>query len=468
MGHRGTNIVLITIDSLRPDHLGCYGYGKGTSPNIDKLASNGTVFLEAISNGGNTPSAFPSLLASSLPPLDEREWRTMMQRHTTLAELLKRTGYRTAAFHSNPYLSSIFSYNKGFDVFEDNLGKSKIDIALVRERIATRVVSSSLSRPLINFLAKVYRKLFSLFFAVRGQPIVSAEQISSQAVQWLNSHDDRFFLWLHYMDVHIPYMPPPQYVRQFAGERISRYKMGRLYEKMLAPPPQLSASEVEKLKTLYDANIRCVDDAIGWLLDKTSSRLENTIIVVTADHGDEFGEHGKFSHQTAYDGIIHVPLIMIGPNVEAGLLVKDQVSLIDLPPTLADLIGLDEVDNFHGESLLPLIKGERKADRGVISVSPFPGKQPRFLVYRTLEWKYIRTESADSEGTVLKEELYDLKNDPGETRNLHDTDMEAAKRFEMDAKTKLQQFKETKVREMNAYEKQRIKARIKKLGKSQS
>jgi arylsulfatase A-like enzyme len=270
------------------------------------------------------------------------------------------------------------------------------------------------------------------------------------------------------MDVHIPYMPPPQYVRQFAGEHISRYQMGRLFEKMIVSPDKLSSFEIDRLKKLYDADIKYVDDSIGLMFDKAASRLKNTIFVLTADHGDEFGEHMKFGHQTAYDGLIRVPLIIAGSNVEAGLLVKDQVSLIDLPPTLADLVGLGEVDVFHGESLLPLMKGRRKAARGVISVSSFPGKQPRLLVYRTLEWKYIRTESADSEGTVLKEELYDLKNDPGETRNLHDTDMEAAKRFEMDAKTKLQQFKETKVREMNAYEKQRIKARIKKLGKSQS
>ncbi|MCJ7514893.1 MAG: sulfatase-like hydrolase/transferase [Dehalococcoidia bacterium] len=466
MNRKAPNILLITIDALRFDHLGCYGYGKDTSPNIDRLASKGTVFLEAISNGGNTPSAFPSLLASALPPLDEREWRTMMQRHTTLAELLQRAGYRTAAFHSNPYLTSIFSYNKGFHVFKDDLERGKV--WTIRERITTRILSSWPKGSFLNFLTKLYKGLFGLFFTVRGRTIVTAEQISDLSLRWLKSHNDTFFLWIHYMDVHIPYMPPPQYVRQLAGGRISRYKMARLYEKMLATPPQLSASEVEKLKSLYDANIRYVDDAIGWLLGKASRQLENTIVIITADHGDEFGEHGKLSHQTAYDGIIHVPLIMTGPNVEAGQLVKDQVSLIDLPPTLADLVGLGEVDTFHGESLLPLIKGERKAVRGVISASPFPGKQPRFLVYRTPGWKYIRTESADIEGTVLKEELYDLSNDPGETRNLHDTDMEAAKRFELDAKTKLQKFKETKVREMNVYEKQRIKARVKKLGKSQS
>lgn len=466
MNRQAPSILLITVDALRFDHLGCYGYPKGTSPTIDKLASKGTVFLEAISNGGNTPSAFPSLLASALPPLDEAEWRTITQRHTTLAELLHGAGYRTAAFHSNPYVSRFFRYDKGFDVFEDNLGR--IDIGLTRRRILRKVVSSPLSKPFVKLLTKPYRRLFSLFLAFRDRSIVPAQQISSQAVQWLESHNDRFFLWLHYMDVHSPYMPPKQYVSQFLEQRVSRYEMSRLYEKMLATPPQLSLPEVEKLKDLYDADIKYVDDAIGWLLDKASSRLDNTIIVVTADHGDEFGEHAKFDHWTAYDGIIHVPLIITGPEIEAGLMVRDQVSLLDLPPTLADLVGVGEVDAFHGQSLLPLIKGEQKATGGVVSALPPPGARPRFLVYRTRQWKYILTESVDGEGAVLAEELYDLRNDPGETRNLHGADMEEAKEFELEAKNKLSQFKELKIRESSAYEKQRIRARLKKLHKLQS
>jgi arylsulfatase A-like enzyme len=462
MNRETPNILLITIDSLRFDHLGCYGYRKGTSPNIDKLASRGALFLQAISSGGNTPSAFPSLLASALPPVDESEWRGRMQWHTTLAELLRRAGYRTAAFHSNPYLTSFFNYNKGFDVFEDNL--QRIRVLTIRERIARKIVLSSLIRPFLTFLTRLYRRFFGLFLVIRGRPIVPAQKISSQAVRWLKSHNGSFFLWLHYMDVHIPYMPPRQYVSQFQEQEISRYEMSRLWEKMLATPPQLSPLEVKKLKNLYDADIKYVDDAIGWLLDKAGNRLENTIIVVTADHGDEFGEHARFGHQTIYDGIIHVPLIIRWPEAEAKVIVRDQVSLLDLPPTLADLAGLGKVDTFHGESLLSLMKGEQEAARGVISTAHLPAR-PRFLAYRTPEWKYIRTESLDSEGSVLGEELYDLRNDPGETRNLHGSDMEAAKEFELEAKSKLAQFKKFKTRESTAYEKERIKARLKKLGK---
>ncbi|MBA7618539.1 hypothetical protein ES703_25869 [subsurface metagenome] len=117
------NVILLTIDCLRFDHLGCYDYWRDTSPNIDNLASRGALFLEAISNGGMTPSAFPSILASALPPLEAAEDREILRRSTTLAELLKKAGYHTAAFHSNPFLARPFHYGKGFDAFDDSLGK---------------------------------------------------------------------------------------------------------------------------------------------------------------------------------------------------------------------------------------------------------------------------------------------------------------------------------------------------------
>ena len=116
------NILLLTIDCLRADHLGCYGYSRDTSPNIDRLASKGALFLEAISNGGRTPASFPSILASQLPPLEWEEHKQIMQRAPTLAGILKKAGYQTAAFLSNPFLTKFFHYDKGFNVFEDDLG----------------------------------------------------------------------------------------------------------------------------------------------------------------------------------------------------------------------------------------------------------------------------------------------------------------------------------------------------------
>ena len=144
-------------------------------------------------------------------------------------------------------------------------------------------------------------------------------------------------------------------------------------------------------------------------------------------------------------------------------MVKQQASLLDLAPTLAKLAGIDNLPGFRGENLLPAIRGEEKATKGVIST--LMRSKERLIAYRTPSWKYIRTESLGGSETVLAEELCDLTNDPGETRNLHEISSEAATEFELEAQNRLSQFKKLKIEERTAYEKQRVKARIKKLGK---
>jgi len=386
------NVLLLTIDCLRFDHLGCYGYQRGTSPNIDRLASRGTLFLEAISSGGNTPTAFPSILASALPPLDESEFRTVIQKHTALAELFHKARYRTAAFHSNPWLSRLFNYNKGFDIFEDNLRRVKALRAQMRIVAMTqRIKLIPTSETFLGFLRKIYRWIFYVLLpTLRGQDTVAAEEINQRAVSWLGSHNGNFFLWLHYMDVHAPCVPPQKYARQFHGHRVSRYEMSRLFQKVSSKSTQLSPSEIEKLKDLYDAEIKYVDDAIGWLLDKAGSRLENTIVIVTADHGDAFGEHGKFFHGTSlYEEILRVPLIIAGPGIEAGAVVRQQVSLLDLAPTIVGLLGLGKVHTFHGESLLPLIDEIRRfKEEAINQLSQF--EQAKIEEATTLEKERVR------------------------------------------------------------------------------
>jgi arylsulfatase A-like enzyme len=227
-------------------------------------------------------------------------------------------------------------------------------------------------------------------------------------------------------------------------------------------------SEIEKAKGLYDAAIKYVDDAIGWLLDKANSRLENTIIIITADHGDEFGEHGKFTHLTLYDGIIHVPLIITGPRVKAGAIVREQVSLFDLAPTIVDLLGLGVVHAFRGESLLPLIKGKTKMTRNVVSTFCHLGVKERLFACRSPKWKYICAKSTDTITVTLAEEFYNLEDDPGEAVNLNSLKTEEILRLKERAVNQLSQFQQAKIEERTTVEKERIKARIKKLGKSQS
>lgn len=402
--------------------------------------------------------------------MDDSEHKTIIKWHTTLAEIFGKAGYYTAAFHSNPLLTRLRNYNKGFDKFDegwgDTPGFSRLRIWLAEG--ASKIVSNKL---MTTFVAKLSNYIDSLLFASRVKsPTLSAEQISAKAVSWLNSHNKNFFLWLHYMDVHVPYMPPQKYIKQFHKKPLSRFKISSLWRKSRWNPARLSPTEIETIMKLYDACIKYVDDSIGWLLNTAGNRLENTIIIVTADHGDEFREHGKTSHLTLYDGVLHVPLIMTGPGIESGSSVREQAELMDLAPTLVDLVGLDKPATFNGQTLLPLMRGEKASDRGIISVyipmgivGPLDTLLYIISSYRTPKWKYIRTESATPPRKLIAEEIYNLQDDPGEKVNLNGTETEAIFRFKLEAIGAIEQFKKEKEEKLTSFEKERIKDQIKKL-----
>ncbi len=462
------NILLLTIDCLRADHLGCYGYSRDTSPNIDRLASKGALFLEAISNGGRTPASFPSILASQLPPLEWEEHKQIMQRAPTLAGILKKAGYQTAAFLSNPFLTKFFHYDKGFNVFEDDLGIIS-DQTLKKPKRALLRKSKVLGKIRI-LLGRILN--LTLFWAGK-QRDATAEKLTGRAVSWLKNCPSSFFLWSHFMDAHYPYLPPSKYVHQICNRHISKYRIFNLYYRRLKSlriadfrnADWLSQSEIDTLIDLYDANIRYIDDSIGKLLDSLGSRLKNTIIIITADHGEAFGEHNSLGHCTLFEELVHVPLIMVGPGIKAATIVNEPVNLLDLAPTITDLVGIDSIKGFRGRSLLPVVSGEEGVTDGTIMTNIIYESRLRLLSYRTPEWKYIRTESMDEAGTVLSEEVYDLRNDPKEKYNLQGSENGHAKTFELEAVNKILEFKRLKREEKIAYEKERIKERLSKLPK---
>jgi len=453
------NIILITVDCLRADHLGCYGYNRDTSPNIDGLASRGAKFLEVISNGGNTASAFPSIMASALPPLEKAEDKEILQRSATLAEVLKSAGYQTAGFHSNPLLTRFDGYGKGFHMFDDSFRQFSPKGARLRIRTMLKSRNSLMSK-VVHQASLILKPISS---RVLARPIVTAEEITGKAVAWLETHKDKVFLWLHYMDIHGPYVPAHKYLSPFCDHSVSQRWMNTVYRNMSRTPDKLSPSDIETLVNVYDANIRYTDDSIGLLLNKLGSHLANTFVILTADHGDELGEHGNFGHHSLYDGVLRVPLIFSGPGIKGGALVKQQVSLINLAPTITGLAGVNKPRSFLGRSLLPLIEKGTETMEHTISTRVDARSGQRDISYRAAGKKYIRTESLVDDEPVLGEEVYDLRNDPGEMRNLHGADIDEVRRFEVEAKDKLSQFKQLKIEEKTAYEKREIKAQFKKL-----
>ncbi|MCK4826376.1 sulfatase, partial [bacterium] len=360
---------------------GCYGYHRNTSPNIDALASRGVKFKQAISNGGHTRTSFPTIMASVLPPLQHAEGKDILQRSVTLAEVLKKSGYHTAAYHSNPGLSHFYGYDQGFDLFDDSFRA----LRPWRARSWVRGIARSRGGLIARAANKASLALQPILTHVVTPPIINAEEITRKSLKWHETQNRKIFIWLHYMDVHHPYMPENEDLSQFYDQPVSRRRMNILWRKMTRKPPEVSQTEREILINLYDADIKYTDSIIGSLLDRLENQMNNTVVILTADHGDEFGEHGRFGHETLYDGILRVPLIIAGPGVGSGISIKQQVGLINLAPTIVDIAGIGKPRSFYGKNLLYRMGEEEKCVTGTVSTIMNPGLRQRSISYRIPE-----------------------------------------------------------------------------------
>jgi arylsulfatase len=374
----------------------------------------GILFSQAISQSPHTPGSFPSLLSSTYPFQYGGEGFLSDER-VTIAELLKQEGYTTAAFHSNPYLSWAYNYNKGFDDFDDSLllGKNKLLTLLHR---------------VINYF--------------KVEPYLTAEEINKRAIFWLKKQrsGEKIFLWLHYMDPHGPYQPPAEYQREFLDKVIDKKTAKKLWRRTVDDSESITEYERKTLIGLYDAEIRYLDEHIGKLIKKLKelSFFDKTLIVITADHGEQFQEHGKFNHpRQLYDELLRVPLIFIAPTLPKGGVISNQVRTIDIVPTIFDILGLKFHKNFEGTSLLPLINGE-KDNLKLDAISEVEGEKEEKSVRKfsigNEYYKYILVIDQDGNET---QELYDLRKDPREQNNLANEDDEEIKKIMRSLDSKL-------------------------------
>jgi arylsulfatase A-like enzyme len=376
------NVVLLTIDTLRRDVLGCYGGGSLT-PFTDSIQNKCIRFEQAYSPGPYTRAAFPGLLTSS-HYLEFGKEKKLGKTRVLISEVLKKAGIATAAFHSNPYLTEYMGWKRGWDIFYDSM----------QEKVDPKV------------------------------PYIKAERINRKVNTWLPSHlglggGKPFFLWLHYMDVHEPYVPPRKYIDLIDPSiMLGEEDMFQLFKEVLLKRDASDPGKVELLKKLYWAHVREVDDAtrefFGML--ERLNLLKDTVIVVTTDHGDEFGEHGGLSHDgKLYDELVHVPLLIYDPTRERNEVSGTLVSTLDVSPTIAYLLGVEAPQAFEGRSLLPLesypvkgVFGEAVDKHG----SDEKGEEKEVHYYREGDLKIIYRERDDVW------ELYSLKDDPEELRNI--------------------------------------------------
>jgi arylsulfatase A-like enzyme/predicted Zn-dependent protease len=347
------NVVLITFDTSRADAFGIYGSRTGATPAVDNLGREGVVFAQASATVPLTLPSHASLMTGTFPPyhgIRENGGHALSPRLTTLAQSLREHGYRTGAFVGAYVVDARWGLNHGFDMYSGSFDPTSSDA-------------------------------FSL-----GDLRRSADRVTDDALSWLNTRSDKpFFAWLHFYDPHSPYDPPPAYAQRFAGNP-------------------------------YIAAIAFADSQLGRLLhalDRNGQR-QNTIIVVAADHGEGFGEHGESGHGLLlYEETLHVPLVLNAPGIlPKSVRVDTPVSLVDVFPTIADLVGIAIPPQVQGHSLIPLLKDRGRHETPIYAETLYP--RLRFGWSELRAWRSGGKKLIDSSDP----ELYDLATDPAERHDL--------------------------------------------------
>jgi choline-sulfatase len=357
------DVYLITLDTLRADHVGCYGYKQGETPALDALAADGVRFTEAFTHSPITNTSHITILTGLLPSVHGVTdfGVPLAPQHVTAAELLKKQGYQTAAFIGAVILDSNTlapGLDRGFD-FYDNFpkGDSKDAEGKNKER-----------------WGRVER---------RGMEVVE------HAEAWFDKHrTGPHFVWVHMYDPHDPYEPPPPFAEKYKDH-------------------------------LYDGEIAYADSALAnWIAYvKKAGAYDNAIIIVTGDHGEGLGEHGEDTHGLfLYDSTLHVPLIMKAPAAaHRGTVIDAQVRTTDILPTILAATGVAAPAELNGESLFPLIDEKSSTNRALFGETDYP-----------LRWGWAPLRAVRSDNTKLIEaprpELYDLQADPKELKNLYASD----------------------------------------------
>lgn len=411
-GQMQPNLVFIIADTLRADVLSLYG-GPVAAPHLEALARDGIVFENCTSLAPWTPPSVTGMFASQYPPgltpgvapelwLDQL-WRYDVPREQrTLAECLRDNGYATGALVANALLTSLQGLNEGFD--------------------AHAFSHPMLLRPQgffapLPFLQDALAACCPVLAPVRPQDSTSA--LLRYAGAFLNGNAGRpFFLWLHLMDPHAPYDPPARFRDRTGpwpffhpfpgGERWGIPIVGRAFNVADADKPYV--------RSLFEGEVRYADETVGRVMETLNvlGVNERTLVVFLSDHGEELWEHGDWGHgQSLYQELIHVPLIMRVPGVSPGR-VAEPVSSLDLMPTLAEFMGTTPEPTWRGENLAPVLRGETQLDplRPVFALGTSNKAYPEPLqMVRRGPFKLVR------EGGTAKGRLFNLSEDPGETRD---------------------------------------------------
>ncbi len=404
------NALLIVLDTVRSQSLGLYGYDRPTTPRLEGFAENAVRFERAYSTSPWTLPSHASMFTGRYPnELFNSWWEAFDDTYPTLAEALGEHGYETAGFVANTvFCSYVHGMDRGFTHFED-----------FRVSPEQTLMSSFLGRTMTKDNLRRAFKDYEIFGRKK------ASMVNQEILNWLQGRDRTrpFFAFLNYFDAHAPYLPPVEFALQFSP------KVSRGY---FLPEEDWSEASIKELNDAYDGSIAYLDHQVGLLLDELQDQgvLDDTLVIITSDHGEHFGEHGLMGHANSlYLPLLHVPLVLSFPgHVPSGAVVHAPVSLRDLPATVMDLLEVENWLELPGESLARTLADRGEAgqhedeiifselrqnglvDPALRERSPLARGNLRSLI--ALDFHYIRT------GREGQEELYDLVNDYEEEINL--------------------------------------------------
>jgi arylsulfatase A-like enzyme len=387
-GRRQPPVVLISIDTLRPDHLGCYGYARPTSPNLDAFRKDAILFTNAFAHASSTLASHAAILTSQLPPHHGGSATSefaVSRDVRTLAETMREDGYATASFNGGIQLDAAYGLDRGFDVY--------LSVKL-RDASAETLVDED-----DRFAHEV-----------------------EQGRVWVEKQQQPFFLFLHTYEVHHPYTPEESDLEPFRGGYrgpLPDHVTVQLLNEFNGGKRTLEPRDRQHIVDTYDGEIRSTDRAFGTLVTrlKALGLYDSALVVVTSDHGEEFGEHGAMGWHahTLYDELLHVPLLVKLPGgLRAGDTDDRTVRGIDIAPTMLTALGQTVPSDFEGGDVLA--PGPRPPETAEVFSSLDTTVPSGVFALRTPEWK------------LVDHRLYDLRRDPGE---LHDV---AASRSEVVAR----------------------------------
>ncbi|MFH1602143.1 MAG: sulfatase [Candidatus Shapirobacteria bacterium] len=441
------NIVLLTIDALRADHLGFMGYENNISPNLDLIAKKGVVFENTFTNAPWTLPSLATLNSSRLPTelkisVDNLSFgqiensNFLTSQVETLAERMQTLGYNTQAILTNELLAADRGFSQGFDGFV-NLEK----LMPYHYQFHFKIMALTLLVNRIPGAERSLEKLYTFFTGPSGpkQFETRAWEINRWALPFLENYaDSRFFLWLHYIDPHAPYDPGEDF-----SPNLSALESGReteLREASAHNPDRIRWREIDRqaLVSLYDGDISLVDAAVGeiWQKMEDLGLTQNTILIISADHGEEFWDHGGLGHgKTFYTETIKIPLVVVGPQISAQRTISN-VSLADLYPTIIDLAGGKQPQFLQGQSLKPILKGEELPAKDIISEGTGYGSERRAIIRGNLKLihDYFTGENR----------LYDLVLDPANLNNMAPFYSQVVESLEAELESKVDEFRQSR------------------------